>query len=213
MKELVLRVRALLRRSGAAEANRLVIGAAVLDANRNTIERGGEKVELPSKEFQLLFRLLSTPGRAYTRMQLLDEVWGWDTESSEATVNVHVNRLRSRFEDWPDLPSRRCAASATAQRSEKPMKDNAHEDVTDSLSLFRTITLGAILVAVFAGAIMGVCIVLAAIGAALTFSGAVSYEQLTAPSPLHLWCSSYASCSPSSYVWPRTTHWCGLCAA
>lgn len=92
MKELVLRVRALLRRSGAAEANRLVIGAAVLDANRNTIERGGEKVELPSKEFQLLFRLLSTPGRAYTRMQLLDEVWGWDTESSEATVNVHVNR-------------------------------------------------------------------------------------------------------------------------
>ena len=94
MKELVLRVRALLRRSGAAEANRLVIGAAVLDANRNTIERGGEKVELPSKEFQLLFRLLSTPGRAYTRMQLLDEVWGWDTESSEATVNVHVNRRR-----------------------------------------------------------------------------------------------------------------------
>ena len=103
MKELVLRVRALLRRSGAAEVNRLVIGAAVLDANRNTIERGGEKVELPSKEFQLLFRLLSTPGRAYTRMQLLDEVWGWDTESSEATVNVHVNRLRSRFEDWPDF--------------------------------------------------------------------------------------------------------------
>ena len=64
------------------------------------------------------------------------------------------------------------------------MKDNAHEDVTDSLSLFRTITLGAILVAVFAGAIMGVCIVLAAIGAALTFSGAVSYEQLTAPSTI-----------------------------
>lgn len=103
MKELVLRVRALLRRSGAAAASRLVAGAAVLDPTRNTVERAGERVELPPKEFQLLFRLLSSPGRAFTRMQLLDEVWGWDTDSSEATVNVHVNRLRSRFEGWGDF--------------------------------------------------------------------------------------------------------------
>lgn len=103
MKELVLRVRALLRRSGAAEGNRLTVGAAVLDPTRNTVERPGEKVELPPKEFQLLFRLLSSPGRAFTRMQLLDEVWGWDTDSSEATVNVHVNRLRSRFGSWNDF--------------------------------------------------------------------------------------------------------------
>lgn len=103
MKELVLRVRALLRRSGATETGRLVAGAAVLDPTRNTVERPGAKVELPPKEFQLLFRLLSSPGRAFTRMQLLDEVWGWDTDSSEATVNVHVNRLRTRFADWPDF--------------------------------------------------------------------------------------------------------------
>lgn len=103
MKELVLRVRALLRRSGAAESDRLVAGAAVLDPTRNVVERAGEKVELPPKEFKLLFRLLSNPGRAFTRMQLLDEVWGWDTDSSEATVNVHVNRLRSRFEGWGDF--------------------------------------------------------------------------------------------------------------
>lgn len=103
MKELILRVRALLRRSGAAETSRLVIGRVVLDPTRNTVERPGERVELPPKEFQLLFRLLSSPGRAFTRMQLLDEVWGWETESSEATVNVHVNRLRSRFEHWSDF--------------------------------------------------------------------------------------------------------------
>lgn len=103
MKELVLRVRALLRRSGASETGRLIAGAAVLDPTRNTVERGAEKIELPPKEFRLLFRLLSSPGRAFTRMQLLDEVWGWDTDSSEATVNVHINRLRSRFGDWDDF--------------------------------------------------------------------------------------------------------------
>lgn len=103
MKELVLRVRALLRRTSAGGTGRLVVGAAVLDPNRNVVERSGQRVELPPKEFQLLFRLLSNPGRVFTRVQLLDEVWGWDTDSSEATVNVHVNRLRSRFEGWSDF--------------------------------------------------------------------------------------------------------------
>ncbi len=103
MKELVLRVRALLRRTSAGGTGRLAVGAAVLDPNRNVVERPGQRVELPPKEFQLLFRLLSNPGRVFTRVQLLDEVWGWDTDSSEATVNVHVNRLRSRFESWSDF--------------------------------------------------------------------------------------------------------------
>lgn len=103
MRELVLRVRALLRRSGVTTANRMIAGTAVLDAERLTVERPGERVELPPKEFQLLFKLLASPGRVYTRMQLLDEVWGWDTDSSEATVNVHVNRLRARFGSWDDF--------------------------------------------------------------------------------------------------------------
>ena len=103
MKELVLRVRALLRRSGTADTNRIIVGKTVLDGKLLTVERPGERVELPPKEFQLLFKLLSNPGRAYTRMQLLDEVWGWDTDSSEATVNVHVNRLRTRFSAWDDF--------------------------------------------------------------------------------------------------------------
>lgn len=103
MKELVLRVRALLRRSGATATGRVTAGTIVLDSTRNTVERPGETAELPPKEFQLLMKLLSNPGRAFTRMQLLDEVWGWDTDSSEATVNVHINRLRSRFEKWDDF--------------------------------------------------------------------------------------------------------------
>lgn len=106
MKELVLRVRALLRRSGAVSAEKLVAGKVVLDPSRNLVERGNEKIELPPKEFQLLFKLLSNPGRAFTRMQLLDEIWGWETESSEATVNVHINRLRSRFTGWDEFTLR-----------------------------------------------------------------------------------------------------------
>lgn len=106
MKELVLRVRALLRRSGVTQSTRVVAGTAVLDENHLTVERPGEHVELPPKEFHLLHKLLSHPGRVYTRMQLLDEVWGWDTDSSEATVNVHVNRLRTRFAEWKDFQIR-----------------------------------------------------------------------------------------------------------
>ena len=102
MQELVLRVRALLRRSGVHDERVLVAGRVALDGNALSVARGTEEVVLPPKEFQLLFKLLSTPGKAYTRMQLLDDVWGWDTESGEATVNVHVNRLRGKFADWTD---------------------------------------------------------------------------------------------------------------
>lgn len=68
-----------------------------------TLVRGNEEVRLPPKEFKLLLFLLQNSGHTYTRLQLLDEVWGWDTESAERTVDVHVNRLRSRFEGWDDF--------------------------------------------------------------------------------------------------------------
>lgn len=103
MQELVLRVHALLRRAKVSDAHTLVAGRAVLDASALSIVRGTETVTLPPKEFQLLFKLLSSPGQAFTRMQLLDEVWGWDTESAENTVNVLINRLRTRFSDWDDF--------------------------------------------------------------------------------------------------------------
>lgn len=101
--ELALRVKALLRRASVTDGERIVAGAAVLDSSDNSVTRGGERRELPPREFQLLFKLLSSPGRTFTRMQLLDDLWGWDTQSSESTVNVHVNRLRTRFADWDDF--------------------------------------------------------------------------------------------------------------
>lgn len=104
MKELALRVRALLRRSHVAGDDKLRAGGAILDPGTLTVMgTDGKSVTLPKREFQLLFKLLSTPGRTFTRMQLLDEVWGWDTESSESTVNVHVNRLRVRFAGWNEF--------------------------------------------------------------------------------------------------------------
>ncbi len=104
MKELALRVRALLRRAHIAGDEALRTGEVVLDPGTLTVTgRDGRSETLPKREFELLFKLLSSPGRTFTRMQLLDEVWGWDTESSESTVNVHVNRLRTRFADWDEF--------------------------------------------------------------------------------------------------------------
>ena len=103
MQELVLRIKALLRRAKISDGHKIVAGAAVFDANDHTACRGAETIALPTKEFELIYKLLSNPNKVYTRMQLLDEIWGWNTESAEATVNVHINRLRTRFKNWPDF--------------------------------------------------------------------------------------------------------------
>lgn len=103
MQELVLRIKALLRRANVFDERRIAIGSTVLDETDHSVTCGKKREELPPKEFQLLFKLLSDPGRTFTRAQLLDDVWGWDTESAENTVNVHVNRLRSRFSEWDDF--------------------------------------------------------------------------------------------------------------
>ncbi len=104
LRELALRIRALLRRAKIATGDTLRAGQAMLDPGTLTVtDAAGRAVTLPKREFQLLYKLLSNPGHTYTRMQLLDEVWGWDTESSESTVNVHVNRLRTRFASWDEF--------------------------------------------------------------------------------------------------------------
>lgn len=103
MQELVLRVKALLRRAKVFDESRITVGATVLNENDYSVVRGQTRIELPPKEFQLLFKLLSSPGRTFTRAQLLDDVWGWDSDSAESTVNVHINRLRSHFADWEDF--------------------------------------------------------------------------------------------------------------
>lgn len=102
-EEMLLRIRALLRRAKIASEHRLTVGAATLDYNSFTVSRMGETIELPQKEFLLLFKLLSYPGKIFTRIQLMDEIWGADCETGWETVTVHIGRLRKRFESWDDF--------------------------------------------------------------------------------------------------------------
>ncbi len=103
IKEMIWRIKALLRRARIANEHRLSIGEVVLDYDTLTVTRGTESYVLPKKEFYLLFKLLSYPNQIFTRLQLMDEIWGMESESSDTTVNVHINRLRRRFEHFPEF--------------------------------------------------------------------------------------------------------------
>jgi len=102
-QEFILRVKALLRRAQIASDRRIIIGEVVLDYDTLAVTKGEQMVILPQKEFQLLFKLLSYPGMIFTRLQLMDEIWGLDTETDEQTLYTHISRLRERFRDWPDF--------------------------------------------------------------------------------------------------------------
>lgn len=98
MAELVARVKALLRRSGMkTSADRLVCGALAVDIAKHTVSVGGANVMLTYKEFSLLVRLMESAGRAFTREQLLETVWGYDYEGGTRTVDVHVQTLRTKL--------------------------------------------------------------------------------------------------------------------
>ena len=103
MEEMLLRIRALLRRSQIVNERRLTIGETVLEYDSLTVTRGSERQTLPQKEFYLLYKLLSYPDKIFTRLQLMDEIWGMESESTDTTVNVHINRLRRRFEHYPEF--------------------------------------------------------------------------------------------------------------
>lgn len=102
-EELLLRIKALLRRSRIANEHKLHIGSIVLDYEALTVTMNNESQTLPQKEFYLLYKLLSYPNRIFTRLQLMDEIWGMDSETVDTTVNVHVNRLRKRFADCDEF--------------------------------------------------------------------------------------------------------------
>ena len=102
-QELVLRIRALLRRSQIASERKIVIGDATLDYDSLTVSRRSQTLTMPQKEFHLLFKLLSYPGTIFTRLQLMDEIWGLDCDASDHTLNVHINRLRERFYNWTEF--------------------------------------------------------------------------------------------------------------
>lgn len=103
VEEMILRIKALLRRAQIANEKRIVIGDVTLDYNSFTVTKGDEIQELPQKEFLLLYKLLSYPGKIFTRIQLMDEIWGKDSESGWETVTVHIGRLRKRFEGWEEF--------------------------------------------------------------------------------------------------------------
>ena len=102
-EEMLWRIRALLRRAKIANERRIVVGKVILDYDSMTVKRGKEVVELPQKEFQLLYKLLSYPGKIFTRIQLMDEIWGADCQTGWETVTVHIGRLRKRFEGWEEF--------------------------------------------------------------------------------------------------------------
>ena len=103
VNEMVLRVGALLRRAQLANERRQVIGNTVLECDSLSVHSGKETMTLPQKEFMLLYKMVSFPGRIFTRQQLMDDIWGYSSETDTHTVDVHIGRLRERFRDNPDF--------------------------------------------------------------------------------------------------------------
>ena len=102
-EEMILRIKALLRRAQIAVEKKLIIGEVVLDYDAMTVVRRDDKRTLPQKEFMLLFQLLSYPDKIFTKIQLMDEIWGLESETDNHTLNVHVYRLRERFRSWSEF--------------------------------------------------------------------------------------------------------------
>ena len=103
LRELLLRVSALLRRAKIVHEHKFTIGELVLDYDALTVSRGDDRITLPKKEFYLLYKLLSYPDVIFTRYQLMDEIWGMDSKADDRTVDVHIKRLREKFEGYPEF--------------------------------------------------------------------------------------------------------------
>ena len=103
VNEMVLRVGALLRRSQMIHERRQIIGSTQMELDSLTVTWKGESQTLPQKEFMLLYKMISYPGKIFTRHQLMDEIWGYDNEDDTHTVDVHIGRLRERFRYNPDF--------------------------------------------------------------------------------------------------------------
>lgn len=103
MNEMLLRVKALLRRAQIASEHKLAVGDVVLDYKALSVNYKEEIITLPPKEFYLLYKLMSNPNIIFTRRQLLDEIWGMEHEVDERTVDVHIKRLRERFYSFKEF--------------------------------------------------------------------------------------------------------------
>jgi len=102
VNEMILRVGALLRRAKIVHDRKIEFGNTVLDYDSLTVLTNNNEIFLPQKEFHLLYKLFSYPGKIFTRQQLMDEIWGMDSETDERTVDVHINRLRDKLKNCED---------------------------------------------------------------------------------------------------------------
>jgi two-component system OmpR family response regulator len=103
VNEMVLRVKALLRRAQIITERKLTFGTTILEYDTLTVYQDNIAVLLPQKEFYLLYKLASYPNKIFTRQNIMDEIWGMESESDERTVDVHINRLRERFKENQDF--------------------------------------------------------------------------------------------------------------
>ena len=103
VNEMVLRVAALLRRAQMINERRIVMGETVLECDSLTVSSSDGRMVLPQKEFMLLYKMASFPGRIFTRQQLMDDIWGYGADSDTHTVDVHIGRLRERFRSNNDF--------------------------------------------------------------------------------------------------------------
>ncbi len=100
LEELLLHIKALLRRYEIESERKLIINDVTLDYDSYCVIRNNESIELPQKEFLLLYKLLSSPNKIFTRIQLMDEIWGYDCETGWETLTVHINRIRKKLDEW-----------------------------------------------------------------------------------------------------------------
>ncbi len=103
MDELILRVKALLRRSKISADKYIKIGDIIIDYDALEVRTPTENISLPKKEFYLLYKLLSYTNKIFTRQELMDDIWGFDSEADERTVDVHIKRLREKFKDFEEF--------------------------------------------------------------------------------------------------------------
>lgn len=103
VNEMVLRVGALMRRAQMISERRQEIGGTVMECDSLTVTTEKGSVVLPQKEFMLLYKMASFPGKIFTRQQIMDDIWGYESESDTHTVDVHIGRLREKFRDNSDF--------------------------------------------------------------------------------------------------------------
>ena len=103
IEELILRVKVLLKRANAANEKKIKLGKLILDYNQLSVIRGDINYQLAQKEFYLLYKLVSTPNVIFTRQELMEEIWGLESESEERTVDVHIKRIREKLADVSEI--------------------------------------------------------------------------------------------------------------